>query len=34
MEEIKGFDCNGRIIIPMLNGKPRDAGLDYLQYIF
>jgi len=26
MSEIDGFDCNGRIIIPMLNGKPRDAA--------
>jgi len=29
MAEMKSFDCNGRIIVPMLNGKPRDAG-EYL----
>lgn len=26
MAELNGFDCNGRIIVPMLNGKERDAG--------
>jgi len=26
MAEMKSFDCNGRIIVPMLNGKPRDAA--------
>jgi len=26
MSVIDSFDCNGRIIIPMLEGKPRDAG--------
>jgi len=26
MKHINSFDCNGRIIVPMLNGKPRDAG--------
>jgi len=26
MKEIDSFDCNGRIIVPMLNGKPRDAA--------
>ena len=26
MKEIDSFDCNGRIIVPMLDGKPRDAG--------
>jgi len=23
---ITSFDCNGRIVVPMANGKPRDAG--------
>jgi len=26
MQEVDGYDCNGRLIVPMLNGKPRDAG--------
>jgi len=26
MAEMKSFDCNGRIIVPMLNGAPRDAA--------
>jgi len=26
MADIDSFDCNGRIIVPMLNGKPRDAA--------
>jgi len=26
MQEVDGYDCNGRLIVPMLNGRPRDAG--------
>lgn len=26
MTEMDTFDCNGRLIVPMLDGKPRDAG--------
>jgi len=26
VETINGFDCGGRIIVPMLDGKPRDAA--------
>lgn len=26
MVEVDGFDCNGRIIVPLLNGQPRDGG--------
>lgn len=26
MQEVDGYDCNGRLIVPMLNGKARDAG--------
>jgi len=32
METIASFDCNGRMIIPMVNGKQRDAG--HLHYPF
>jgi len=32
MAELDAFDCNGRIIVPMLNGKPRDA--DHPDYPF
>ena len=26
MAAVEGFDCNGRIIVPMQNGEPRDGG--------
>jgi len=26
MQEVDGYDCNGRLIVPMLNGKARDAA--------
>jgi diketogulonate reductase-like aldo/keto reductase len=26
LKEIASFDCNGRVVVPMLNGKQRDAG--------
>jgi hypothetical protein len=31
MAEMKSFDCNGRIIVPMLNGAPRDAGEGFIH---
>lgn len=32
MKEIDSFDCAGRIILPMLNGKPRDAGHPHFPF--
>jgi len=32
MKHINGFDCNGRVVVPMLNGKHRDAG--HIHYPF
>jgi diketogulonate reductase-like aldo/keto reductase len=26
MSEMEGFDCNGRVVVPMVDGKPRDAA--------
>eukprot|EP00088_Acartia_fossae_P025341 TRINITY_DN2616_c0_g1_i3.p1 TRINITY_DN2616_c0_g1~~TRINITY_DN2616_c0_g1_i3.p1 ORF type:complete len:331 (+),score=97.28 TRINITY_DN2616_c0_g1_i3:36-995(+) len=26
MKELDGFECNGRVVVPMLNGEERDAG--------
>jgi len=26
MKHINGFDCNGRVVVPMMNGKHRDAA--------
>lgn len=26
IDMITSFDCNGRIVVPMTDGKPRDAG--------
>jgi len=32
MKEVDSFDCNGRIVIPMLNGKPRDAAHPHFPF--
>ena len=32
MKHINGFDCNGRVVVPMLNGKHRDAA--HVHYPF
>ena len=32
MEQINSFDCNGRLIIPMMNGKPRDGGHPHFPF--
>ena len=32
MSTIESFECNGRIIIPMLNGKPRDGGHPHFPF--
>ena len=32
MSTIESFECNGRIIIPMVNGKPRDASHPHFPF--
>ena len=32
MSTIEGFECNGRIILPMLNGKPRDGAHPHFPF--
>ena len=32
MVEMAGFDCNGRVVIPMLDGKPRDASHPHFPF--
>ena len=32
MEEIESFDCNGRMIVPMVEGKPRDAAHPHFPF--
>jgi len=32
MKEIESFDCNGRLIQPMLEGKPRDAAHPHFPF--
>merc|ERR1712066_158885 len=32
MEEIESFDCNGRMIVPMVVGKPRDAAHPHFPF--
>ena len=32
MSTIESFECNGRIILPMLNGKPRDGGHPHFPF--
>jgi len=32
MKVIAGFECNGRIILPMKEGKPRDAGHPHFPF--
>ena len=32
MKEVDSFDCNGRIVIPMLNGKPRDGAHPHFPF--
>ena len=32
MSTIESFECNGRIIIPMINGKPRDAAHPHFPF--
>ena len=32
MKEIESFDCNGRLIVPMVDGKPRDAAHPHFPF--
>ena len=32
MSTIESFECNGRIILPMLNGKPRDGAHPHFPF--
>ena len=32
MEHINSFECNGRLIVPIVNGKPRDGA--HVHYPF
>jgi len=32
MKDIAGFDCNGRLIVPMVEGKPRDASHPHFPF--
>merc|ERR1712172_88588 len=32
MKEMESFDCNGRLIVPMVDGKPRDAAHPHFPF--
>ena len=32
MKTLASFECNGRVVIPMLDGKPRDAAHPHFPF--